>query len=81
MPYWLFTEDEHGRFGCLGYRDSRVRAQTDADDYSGIVHIKDYNTYDRGEAKRYFRGERVKRHGLDEGYKNIRNEVLSGLES
>ena len=80
MPYWLFTEDTEGRFGCLGWRDSRVRAQSDADDYSGIVHIKEYPTYDRGEAKRYFRGERVQKVGLNEGYKNIRNRVLEEEE-
>lgn len=70
---WVFTEDMNGRYGCLGSFESRVRAQQVADDYTGITYLKDYPTQDRGEAKRYFRGERAKKEGLEVGYKNVMN--------
>lgn len=76
MPLWVFTEDTEGRYGCLGSYESRVRAQQEADEYEGISYIRDYPTYDRSEAKRYFRGEMAKKKGLGEGYRNVRNEVL-----
>lgn len=77
---WIFTEDMNGRNGCLGSFESRVRAQQVADDYTGITYIKDYPTGDRAEAKRYFRGEKAKKEGLEAGYKNVANLNLSELE-
>ena len=78
MPYWIFTEDEKGRYGCLGCKESQVAADALANDYMGITYVKDYDTYDRGEAKRYFRGWKSKGN-LDEGYKNVRN--LAAVDS
>ena len=77
MPYWIFTEDEKGRYGCLGWRDSEVAANDAADNQMGITYVKHYDTYDRGEAKRYFRGGKAKTD-LNEGRKIIRNKSTVG---
>ena len=80
MPHWLFTEDINGKYGCLGWEDSEVRARMKKDEYDGIVYIKKYKTYDRGTAKRLFRGEMMKKRGLEHGYKNVHNLDLVGVE-
>jgi len=75
---WVFTEDMNGRYGCLGSFESEVRAQQVADDYEGITYIRDYPTSNGAEARRYFRGEMVRKKGLEEGYKNVYTKEVDG---
>lgn len=73
MPFYLFTEeDENGRLGYSGKEFySEVGAESAAEDYPGITHIKEGKTL--VEAKRKLREELVKKK-KDMGilYKNIR---------
>lgn len=73
MPYWIFTEDEDGKFGSVGHRESRAAAEALAGDYMGITHVEYYDTYDRAEAKRYFKGG-ITKEDLSVGHRNIKNE-------
>ena len=77
MPHWIFTEDENGKFGCVGYRESRAAADQRAADFMGITHVKFYRTYNRVEAKRYFKGGRAEE---DPGiaHRNISNRSTVG---
>lgn len=72
--FYIFTEDEQGRFGYVGQEYfSEVQAQSKADEYDGITHI--IQAKDLVGAKRKLR-DRVVRDKKDLGqlYKNVRNK-------
>ena len=73
MPYFIFTEDEKGRFGYLGQSFySKVQADNKAEDYDCITHI--VSAQNLIEAKRKLRNK-VARQKKDIGllYRNVRS--------
>ena len=75
MGWWVFTEDNKGRWGISGPYISEPSAKDYADDSLGVTYMRHYPTEDRGEAKRYFRQERIRiKKDLGQGYKNVSNK-------
>lgn len=73
--FFVFTEDEKGKYGYVGQEYfSEVQAKDKADDYDCITHIIPADNL--VEAKRKLRDRRIKKTG-DMGvlYKNVKNAV------
>jgi len=74
MSYYVFTEDENGKRGYVGSRESYVQANDLAEDYMGITYI--IEATDLVEAKRKLRDKLIRKtQNLSEGYRNVRNKA------
>ena len=72
--FYIFTEDNQGRYGYIGQEFfSEVQAQEKADDYEGITHV--IEAKDLASAKRKLRDKMVrKKKDMGQLYKNVRNK-------
>lgn len=72
--FYVFTEDERGRYGYVGQEFfSEVQARDKADDYDCVTHI--IQADDLVTAKRKLRNKLVRtKKDMGQLYRNVRNE-------
>ena len=72
--YYVFTEDDKGRWGFVGERDSYVTANDLAEKYLGITHVIEATSL--AEAKQKLRAKKIREtNNLGLGYRNVRNKA------